>query len=233
MDTAPIVFPVRFVAEGLAVQTTSRALGRDGIAVRCLKPPQVGARLSMALYLPGTSRPEVAVGEVSESGGEPGRAAEAGFRARFLAMHPEGQHRIDTLLDELIRRGPPPERPEDPEQQQTLRLFPRFPVRFKVRFADPLEFVTQYADNISRGGLFVETLDPPEMERSVAVILELPDGGPPISAAALVVHRVSFDDAHENGETPGCGVQFLDTSDGFHERIDAYLAALAEAPEDG
>jgi uncharacterized protein (TIGR02266 family) len=213
--------------------------------------------------------PEVVVAEVSESNPAAGRAVDAGFRARFLALHPDGRYRIDALLQELERRGPPPRAPvskatpigeslitplstalvmlaasELPDLTVTEagpvalspvaapRVFPRYAARFKVRFADALDFIDQYADNISRGGLFIETLDPPELERSVSVVLELPDGGAPISAAALVVHQVTFEDASRFGERPGCGVQFLDTSDGFHERIEGYLEKLANTPEE-
>lgn len=255
LENASIVFPVRFVAGGQATETTSRELGREEISVRCLQPPLVGTRISMALYLPGSAKPEVVVGEVSESSPGNGRPVDAGFRVRFLALDPEGRHRIDALLEELSRMGPPPrpspqpEEPEDPsadaesadaesagaeseQPQPSPRLFPRYPVRFKIRFSDPLEFLTQFADNISRGGLFIDTLDPPELERSVALVLQLPDGGSPISAAALVVHRMTMEEAARDGQTPGCGVQFLDTSDGFHERIDAYLEKLANTPED-
>ena len=276
---AAIVFPVRFVAAGQATQTTSRFIGLEEIGVRCLGPPPVGTRLSMALYLPGSAIPEVVVAEVSESQPAGGRAVDAGFRARFLALHPEGRHRIDALLNELERRGPalraqqaskitplsealvtpivsalvalaaheaaddvdaapPLAAPKArsgavaPGKPSAPRAFPRYAARFKVTFSDPLEFIEQYADNISRGGVFIETLDPPELERSVAVVLQLPDGGSPISAAALVVHRVSFEDASRYGESPGFGVQFLDTCDGFHERIEEYLAKLASTPDE-
>ena len=247
MENSAIVFPVRFVAGGHAIETTSRELGREGISVRCLQPPPVGQRVSMALYLPGSARPEVVVGEVSESSPGLQRPVDAGFRVRFLALNPEGRHRIVALLEELERRARPPRAGAEGLEEQVEdafvgegeerranpapRLFPRVPVRFRVRYSDPLEFVTEFADNISRGGLFIETLDPPEMGRSVSVVLHLPDGGQPISAAALVVHRVTMEEASRDGRTPGCGVQFLDTSDGFHERIDGYLEKLATTPE--
>src|SRR5258708_20747854 len=86
MPSASFVFPVRYVSEGVAVQTTSRELSPLGIAVRSLSPPQVGARVSMALYLPNTAIPEVAVGRVSRAGnGNPG---EAGFLARLPPRRP-------------------------------------------------------------------------------------------------------------------------------------------------
>src|SRR5437763_1062295 len=58
MPSTNFVFPVRYVSEGVAVQTTSRELSPLGIAVRSLAPPQVGARVSMALYLPNIAVPD-------------------------------------------------------------------------------------------------------------------------------------------------------------------------------
>src|SRR5438874_1214936 len=75
MEAAPMVFPVRYVSEGAAIQTTSRGISSEGIAVRSLIPPRVGARVSLALYLPGNSKPEVAVGVVSAA--TPARPASA------------------------------------------------------------------------------------------------------------------------------------------------------------
>ena len=91
-----IVFPVRYVADGVASQTTSRELSSLGIAVRSLAPPQVGARVSMALYLPLTAVPEVAIGRVSRS--RAGTPADAGFWADFLVVDPQARMRISTLL---------------------------------------------------------------------------------------------------------------------------------------
>ena len=142
MEFAAIVFPVRFVSGGQATQSTSRELGREEISVRCLQPPLVGERVSMALYLPGSARPEVVVGEVSESSPEAGRPIDAGFRARFLALNPEGRHRIAALLEGLAGLAAPP-RSEPDESDEAFagkgderralpapRLFPRYPIRF-------------------------------------------------------------------------------------------------------
>lgn len=236
MEAAPIVFPVRFVAEGTAVQTTSRSISDEEIDVRCLRPPRVGARVSMALYLPGTVQPEVAVGVVSDVHGGQGAPSEAGFRARFVAVDPIARHRIIHMLTERNQQKAlpgghvPAPRPAPAPPRGEARAFPRLPVRFRVRFATPFDFVTEYAENISAGGLFIRTTEPPDLQRAVSVVLELPDGGAPISASALVVHRVTGEASRASGEAAGCGVQFLDTSDGFRERIDRYLKTLVATP---
>ncbi len=84
MPSASFVFPVRYVSEGVAVQTTSRELSPLGIAVRSLSPPQVGARVSMALYLPNAALPEVAIGRVSVA--RAGAPLESGFWADFIVV---------------------------------------------------------------------------------------------------------------------------------------------------
>src|SRR5256885_16264934 len=81
MPSASFVFPVRYVSEGVAVQTTSRELSALGIAVRSLAPPQGGARVSMALYLPNTAVPEVAIARVARAkAGAPREAGGVGQR---------------------------------------------------------------------------------------------------------------------------------------------------------
>src|SRR2546427_12310359 len=84
--SATLVFPVRYVSEGVAIQTTSRELSALGIAVRSLAPPQVGARVSMALYLPNTAVPEVAIARVARA--KAGAPREAGVWAGLLLGAP-------------------------------------------------------------------------------------------------------------------------------------------------
>src|SRR5437764_15492827 len=98
MPTASFVFPVRYVSEGVAVQTTSRELSPLGIAVRSLAPPHVGARVSMALYLPNASVPEVAIARVSRS--QTGAPGESGFWADFIVVDPQARMRISHLLSD-------------------------------------------------------------------------------------------------------------------------------------
>ncbi|MGZ6143135.1 MAG: hypothetical protein ACXWLM_07340, partial [Myxococcales bacterium] len=83
---------MRYVSEGVAVQTTSRELSPLGIAVRSLAPPHVGARVSMALYLPNASVPEVAIARVARS--QTGSPGESGFWADFIVVDPQARMRI-------------------------------------------------------------------------------------------------------------------------------------------
>jgi uncharacterized protein (TIGR02266 family) len=206
---ANLVFPVRYVSEGVAVQTTSRELSALGIAVRSLSPPQVGSRVSMALYLPNTAVPEVAVGRVSQA--ENGNPGDAGFWADFLVVDPHARMRISSLLSERDMRDNP-----------NHRSFDRVPVMLEVRFRTARDFIVEHASNLSRGGIFIRSEDPPPLNAAVDVELHLPDGGAPVITSGVVVHSTR----PGGTRAAGAGVQFVDSSDAFRERIDRYMESL-------
>ena len=207
---APIVFPIRVAAGATVVQTTTREVSPDGVFVCSLRPPKPGTAVALKLYLPGAPQAEEAAAVVRE------------WRSA-----PSVRDLIASLLQRRERAaasGPPTpigamslaRRPLDDPR----RAFPRVEARFGVRFGNVQDFVLEYAANISAGGVFVQTENPPELHSVVTVTMELPDGGKPVEAKGLVVHRVSSQDAKVRNTPPGAGVQFVDSSDEFRERID-------------
>lgn len=208
MPSASYVFPVRYVSEGVAVQTTSRELSPLGIAVRSLAPPRVGARVSMALYLPNTGVPEVAIGRVSAA--QSGAPADSGFWADFIVVDPQARMRISNLLSDHELRS------------KQNRACERIAVRLAVRFRTAHEFVQEHAVNLSRGGVFIRSDDPPPLDTVVEVELQLPDLGVPVTSSSIVVNR----QAPGGSKVSGVGVQFVDASDSFRERIDRYMDSL-------
>ena len=222
MDRAPIVFPIRFATHNVAVQTTTRELSLEGVFVRCLEPPTRGTPVSMRLYLPG-NREGVPAGGVVRELAPPGY--EPGFWADFRDLSDSTRAAIGETLARRERAasavpiGAVSVRPADDPR----RTFPRYNARFAVRFASVQDFVLEYAANISAGGVFVHTMDPPPLKTVVRVEMELPGGGPPVPARGVVVHRVSQEDAQQRGTLPGIGVQFVDADDAFRARIDSAI----------
>ena len=90
-----IVLPVRFAVETRAVQTTTRELSEDGVFVRCLEPPGVGAQVMLKLYLPGFSSAAEFVGLVREADAA---AATAGFWADFVSASHDAHERLLQIL---------------------------------------------------------------------------------------------------------------------------------------
>ncbi|MGE5047613.1 MAG: hypothetical protein ACM3PC_03510, partial [Deltaproteobacteria bacterium] len=164
-STLPLVVPVRFSGGGLSMQTTSSRIGSEGVFVRCLVSPKEGARVMVALTLPGSARPLEAAGTVTERahGNAPGK--ESGFWVRFEALSNEAQAALDALLRDRGMGPPPaaakpaPRAPAPPAR--TERGFPRVQTRLQVGWSSPREFLVAYSENISRGGIFVATQNPP------------------------------------------------------------------------
>jgi uncharacterized protein (TIGR02266 family) len=227
MERAPMVFPIRFATGQIAVQTTTRELSHQGVMVRCLEPPPAGTPITMKLYLPGSREPVHVAAVVREH-------ARAGHEPGFWAEFVEAGETQRAQIGEVIARR---ERAADAKpigavalhpHEDPRRAFPRYKARFAVRFATVQDFVLEYAANISAGGVFVHTEQPPPLKSIVQVEMELPGGGPPVPARGLVVHLVTRQDAEQRGTLPGMGVQFMDADDEFRKRIDGAISHILE-----
>jgi uncharacterized protein (TIGR02266 family) len=70
------------------------------------------------------------------------------------------------------------------------------------------EFVQHYATDISQGGMFIVTDDPPELLSDIEVQISLPEGHD-VMLRAQVVHIIDKAQAERDGRPAGIGVQFL------------------------
>jgi uncharacterized protein (TIGR02266 family) len=227
MKRASIVFPIRFATGNVAVQTTTRELSERGVLVRCLTAPPAGTSLEMKLYLPGARDPLHLAGVIREHAKQD---QEPGFWAEFVGAGEAELARIAELLGRRERAadakpiGAMALNPHDDPR----RAFPRYNVRFAVRFATVQDFVLEYAANISAGGVFVHTEEPPPLKTVVQVEMELPGGADPVPARGMIVHRVTKQEAEQRGTLAGVGVQFVDADDQFRQRIDAAIAHILD-----
>lgn len=208
-----MAFPVRFVAEGQTVQTTSRDLDEQGVFVRCVEPPGVGERVALRLYLPGIDAGDAIHCEVTESNAE-------GFRAKFAELPGETRKHVEAALAGGVQALAAPAAP--PRTGENRRYLPRYLDRFRVTLGVGRHKAQREALNLSASGLFIQSEVPPEIDQIVQVILELPDGKPPLEVQGIVLHRVLPGTAAQ----PGAGVQFIAADDIFRSRLDAYLARL-------
>lgn len=244
MARLAFVLPVRFAVGPRAVQSTTREVALDGVFVRSLASPAAGARVALKLYLPAGAPVELlaVVREVDPKAGffaefvSPPSSARENLAALLAGRGGAGPVPLGALELRKVKASPPPAfaaaaaapgAASPPPQTETAgedrRAFPRLDARFAVRFATLRDFVLEYAANISAGGVFVRTDRPPELEAVVEVALELPGEGPPARAKAVVVHRVTPEEARDRKLIAGAGVQFIDADDGFRERIDQAL----------
>src|SRR5688500_5540743 len=71
------------------------------------------------------------------------------------------------------------------------------------------EFAQLYATDVSQGGLFILTDDPPEILSEIALSLKLPEGHE-ITLRARVVHVIDRETAARENREAGVGVQFIE-----------------------
>lgn len=107
------------------------------------------------------------------------------------------------------------------------RRFDRYRVHLSVRFSRAQDFVVQYADNLSAGGLFVRGAHDLEPLSEVVVDLDLPAGGTH-RVRARVAHVLDPATAERLGRTPGAGLELIATPPGFQASLLDYLARLGK-----
>jgi len=106
----------------------------------------------------------------------------------------------------------------------------RFRVHLSVRYEVAREFVVEYAQNLSSGGLFIRgTTDLKPLER-VPVQIELP-GFSKFLITAEVAHILTPEMAATTGNAPGVGLSIIKTPTGFDEALSSYLMRLGKRPD--
>ena len=209
------------------MQTTIRRIGAEGLFVRSLVCPKEGAALQLTLSLPGVALPLQLAGKV---GPRSDAKKDPGFWVEFTEVPEDARTFIDALLRgrgapgvSRPRPATPPVRPADDG-----RAYSRVQARLRVGWTSSRDFLSAWSQNISRGGIFIATDNPPALREIVELSVELPDGKPPVKSHAEVVHCVTPEQARRTGAVAGAGLQFLDADDDFRERLDACIEAFRE-----
>lgn len=85
-------------------------------------------------------------------------------------------------------------------------------------------FITDWAVNISRGGIFINTRNPLAIGTTVRLIISLPDAAFPFDLTGRVI-RVSEYDNPAN-QVPGMGIEFVDVDEEKRSRIERFVERL-------
>ena len=109
-----------------------------------------------------------------------------------------------------------------------MRRYPRFESRERVRLqvGDRDEMRVLWTQDVSCGGLFVQTDEPPPFGSRVAVSIETPDGA--IALTAEVVHVLPREVADQFGRSPGVGLQFVELTEPQTRAIERYVDGIAQ-----
>jgi uncharacterized protein (TIGR02266 family) len=92
------------------------------------------------------------------------------------------------------------------------------------RYSTVQGFITDWATNISRGGIFINTRKPQRVGSTIRLIISLPDASFPFELTGRVTRVNEFD--NPANEVPGMAVEFLDVDDEKRTRIERFVERL-------
>lgn len=105
-------------------------------------------------------------------------------------------------------------------KRKALRLHHEIPVAYRSVGS----FLTDWATNISRGGLFINTRKPLPVGTDVKILVQLPGTAFPYQLEGRVTRVTEFDN-HAN-MVPGMGVEFTTVDEAKRREIDKFVARL-------
>lgn len=106
------------------------------------------------------------------------------------------------------------------------RAEPRAGTMLQLRFRSRDEFVQQYTENISAGGLFITTDQVIERNTVVEIAMFVPDLAREISVKGRVVYSLDEAAAARFGYAKGIGIQIVELGEADRGLLDEYMAKI-------
>ncbi len=142
---------------------------------------------------------------------------------------------LENFIDEEIQ-NPGPDQEDQQRRKNHRQMFKNLAVQpakkaaasvnaqHVVRFENLGELVGEFAENISKGGLFVHSEDPPALDEEINLKLMIPCLERSIEIRAKVVHRISRAEAAEYGVLAGFGTEFIDLTPAHRAQIEKLVS---------
>jgi hypothetical protein len=107
------------------------------------------------------------------------------------------------------------------------RKSPRYGVHLAVRYTNAEQFVTDYVENLSEGGLFIAGAHKMPLLTETDVSIELPGQGA-WNVRARSVFIIDANAAKVSGRTAGAGMAIIGKPPGFDDALLGYLLRLGQ-----
>ncbi len=111
------------------------------------------------------------------------------------------------------------------------RRSPRLHHELPVAYRSVGSFLSDWATNISQGGLFINTRKPLPVGTVVKLIIQLPGAGVPFDITGRVTRTAEWD--NRLNTAPGMAIEFLDLDRAKRERIDTFVEKLRKDLDPG
>ncbi len=107
-------------------------------------------------------------------------------------------------------------------KRRAARLHHQIPVAYRSVGS----FLSDWATNISHGGLFINTRTPLPVGTAVKILVQLPGASFPFQLGGRVTRVTEFD--NKANMVPGMGVEFTDVDDAKRREIQAFVERLRD-----
>jgi type IV pilus assembly protein PilZ len=105
-------------------------------------------------------------------------------------------------------------------KRRAIRLHHEIPVAYRTVGS----FLTDWATNISRGGMFINTRKPLPVGTEVKILVQLPGTRFPYHLEGRITRATEFD--NQVNMVPGMGVEFTGVDEAKRREIDAFVGRL-------
>ncbi|MCL5276766.1 MAG: TIGR02266 family protein [Deltaproteobacteria bacterium] len=103
----------------------------------------------------------------------------------------------------------------------------RIDTKLEVKYGDITSFISDYAMNISRGGMFISTKNPLKVDTVISVEFVIPDIKVPIQVRGKVSWVNDPQQIKGTNLIPGMGVQFQALSDDDQKKLHNFIDKLS------
>jgi type IV pilus assembly protein PilZ len=111
-----------------------------------------------------------------------------------------------------------------PESSDNKRRARRLQHELPVAYRSVGSFLTDWATDISQGGMFINTRTPLPVGTDVKILIQLPTIESPIGLSGKVTRVIGID--AKSPATPGMGIQFTDIDPSRREQLETLVKRL-------
>jgi uncharacterized protein (TIGR02266 family) len=111
-------------------------------------------------------------------------------------------------------------------KRRAARLHHEIPVAYRSVGS----FLTDWATNISRGGLFINTRKPLPVGTAVKILVQLPGASFPCHLSGRVTRITEYD--NRANMVPGMGVEFTEVDEAQRRELEAFVDRLKKQLDD-
>ena len=196
---------------------TDASRARRRLFVASDQPRDIGAEVLLSILLESGQGPLRIGARVVPDHSRRARPG-PGFVAE-LGLTPEEHNLLESFLIAVRRATVWPER--------SGRRYERFPMRLAVSYRYDGQERREQTSNVSRGGLFVESMSPPAIGALLELTLQGPGTAPAKALPGEVVYSADAAAVIGSNATPGMGVRFVGPPDLVRGRLESLLGTFS------